>query len=63
MSSTDFIKLIGLLSKLDSATKHALHNDGSFQKYHTNSIEALKDIPFHLKKIEQGLKTAKVLNP
>ncbi len=62
MSSTDFIKLMGLLSKLDSATKRALHQDGSFQKYHTNSIEALKDIPYHLKKIEQGLKTAKMLN-
>ena len=62
MSTTDFKKLIGLLSKLDSATKRALHTDGSFQKYHINSIDALKDIPFHLKKIEQGLKTAKVLN-
>ena len=62
MSTTDFKKLIGLLSKLDSATKRALINDGCFQKYHTNSIDALKDIPFHLKKIEQGLKTAKILN-
>ena len=63
MSTIDFIKLKGLLSKLDSATKRALHEDGSFQKYHTNSIEALKDIPFHLKKIEQGLMTAKMLYP
>ncbi len=63
MSSADFIKLIGLLSKLDSATSRALQNDGSFQKYHIRSIEALKDIPLHLKKIEQGLKTAKLLNP
>ncbi len=62
MSSTDFIKLIGLLSKLDSATTRALNTDGSFQKYHIKSIEALKDIPFHLKKIEQGLETAKLLN-
>jgi hypothetical protein len=62
MSTTDFIKLKGLLSKLDSATKRALLTDGSFQKYHINSIEALKDIPFHLKKIEQGLETAKMLN-
>ena len=63
MSTTDFIKLKGLLSKLDSATNRALHNDGTFQKYHTDSIEALKDVPFHLQKIEQGLKTAKMLNP
>ena len=63
MSTTDFKKLIGLLAKLDSATKRALIHDGSFQKYHTNSIDALKDIPFHLKKIEQGLRTAKMLNP
>ena len=62
MSTTDFKKLIGLLSKLDSATKRALLRDGSFQKYHNNSIDALKEIPFHLKKIEQGLKTAKMLN-
>ncbi len=63
MSTTDFIKLKGLLSKLDSATKRALHVDGCFQKYHINSIEALKDIPFHLTRIEQGLMTAKILNP
>lgn len=61
MSSTDFTKLIGLLSKLDNATNKALLTDGSFQKYHLNAINALKDMPQHLKRIEEGLKTAKII--
>ena len=61
MNSSDFNKLIGLLSKLDSATNKAVRTDGSFQKYHVNSIELLKDFPLHIKKLEQGLRTAKII--
>lgn len=62
MNSSDFNRLIGLLSKLDNATNKAASIDGSFQKYHTNSIELLRDLPQHIKRLEQGLKTAKVID-
>jgi hypothetical protein len=61
MDSNDFNKLISLLSKLDNATTVATATDGSFKKYHTHSIEVLKDMPIHLKRIEQGLRTARIL--
>ena len=61
MDSQDFNKLIGLLAKLDVATNRASETDGSFKKYHTQSIEMLKDMPVHLKRIEQGLRTARIL--
>ncbi len=62
MSSSDFNRLIGLLSKLDNATNKASRVDGSFQKYHINSMEVLRDLPLHLKRLEQGLKTAKIID-
>ena len=61
MDSNDFNKLISLLSKLDNATSKATRTDGSFRKYHNQSIEVLKDMPVHLKRIEQGLRTARIL--
>jgi hypothetical protein len=61
MNSNDFNKLMGLLSKLNAATNRATEIDGSFRKYHTQSIDAMKDWPTHLKRLEQGLKTAKIL--
>lgn len=63
MNSHDFNKLIGLLSKLNTATEKATATDGCFRKYHNQSIEAIKDLPFHLKRLEQGLRTAKILTP
>ena len=63
MNSHDFNKLMALLSKLDMATSRASQTDGSFRKYHTQSMEALKELPFHLKRLEQGLKTAKLIAP
>ena len=62
MNTQDFNRLFGLLAKLDAATHKATQVDGSFRKYHTHSIEVLKDMPLHLKKLEQGLKTAKIVN-
>lgn len=62
MDSNDFNKLIGLLSKLSNATNKASETDGSFRKYHTQSIDAIKDLPTHLKRLEQGLRTAKYLS-
>ncbi len=63
MNSNDFNKLMSLLAKLNAATAHAKATDGCFKKYHNQSIEAIKDLPYHLKRLEQGLKTAKVLTP
>lgn len=62
MNHEDFIKLNGLLSKLDLATEKAVATDGTFKKYHTSSIEILKQIPEHLRSLEQGLTTAKIIN-
>ena len=61
MNSQDFNRLQGLLSKLESATRKASHVDGSFRKYHNHSIEALQNLPQHLRRIEQGLRTAKII--
>ncbi|MFT5384089.1 MAG: hypothetical protein ACI8X3_002583 [Saprospiraceae bacterium] len=61
MNSIDFNRLTGLLSKLDNATSKAARTDGTFQKYHIGSIEALRDLPQHLKRLEQGLRTAKII--
>ncbi len=61
METKDFNKLIGLLAKLDVATNKASRTDGSFRKYHNQSVEMLKDMPVHLKRIEQGLRTARIL--
>ena len=61
MNTQDFNKLVSLLSKLDNATKKATRVDGSFKKYHTNSMEALSSLPGHIKRLEQGLRTAKII--
>jgi len=50
MDTQDFNKLISLLSKLNAATNKATVVDDSFKKYHTQSIDAIKDIPVHFKK-------------
>lgn len=61
MNHDDFIKLNSLLAKLSAATKKAATTDGTFKKYHTSSMERLKDLPAHLRQLEQGLRTAKVI--
>ncbi len=61
MNQDDFIKLHGLLAKLDIAAHKAATIDGTFKKYHTGSIEKLRDLPVHLRQLEQGLKTAKII--
>ena len=61
MDTKDFNRLIGLLAKLDNATNQAKRIDESFRKYHNQSIEVLKEMPQHLKRIEQGLRTARLL--
>ncbi len=63
MNSHDFNKLTSLIAKLNMATNRATEKDGSFRKYHTQSVEVLRDLPFHLKRLEQGLKTAKMITP
>ncbi len=61
MNQEDFIKLHGLLAKLDVAAKKAATTDNTFRKYHNTSIEVLKQLPVHLRQIEQGLKTARIV--
>ncbi len=40
----------------------ASKTDGSFKKYHNKSLEVINELPHHLKHIEQGLRTAKLLD-
>lgn len=61
MNNSDFIKLLGLLSKLTAATEKASREDGTFNRFHSNSILQLKEIPDQLRKLEKGLRTAKIL--
>ena len=59
MNSRDFLKLQGLIAKLEMTTAQAAKQDGSFRKYHQTSVSLLKDLPHHVKNLEQGLRTAK----
>ena len=62
MNSRDFLKLQGLIAKLEMTTAKATQTDGSFRKYHQSSVSLLKELPLHLKNLEQGLKTAKLVD-
>ena len=62
MNGEDFKKLNGLLAKLETATEKAVTTDGTFKRYHTSSVELLKNLPEHLRSLEQGLTTAKIIN-
>lgn len=61
MDSTDFNKLMGLLSKFNAAKEKANRIDGTFKKYHQSSISQLRELPQQLRRIEQGLRTAKII--
>ncbi|MDB4769110.1 hypothetical protein OAG16_03425 [Saprospiraceae bacterium] len=61
MDSTDFNKLLGLLSKFTTATEKANRIDGTFKRYHHSSIAQLRELPEKLRRIEQGLRTAKII--
>ena len=61
MDSTDFNKLMGLLAKFTAATEKANRTDGAFKKYHYSYIMQLREFPEQLRRIEQGLRTAKVI--
>jgi len=63
MNTQDIIRLKGLLSKLSAAAEKAAREDGSFRKYHSQSIDALNSMQDHLKHLEQGLLTAKMIQP
>lgn len=62
MNQADFTTLQNLLAKLDVAAHKAATKDGTFKKYNTGSIEVLKDLPVHLRQLEQALKNAKVVS-
>ncbi len=61
MNSSDFNKLMGLLSKFTAATEKASREDGTFNRYHHASVSQLKELPQQLRRIEQGLRTAKII--
>ena len=61
MNAQDFNRLNGLLAKLKVAANTTAKEDGSFRKYNSQSIEALKNFEAHLKQLENGLRTAKVI--
>lgn len=61
MNHQDFKRLNGLLAKLSVAADKAAREDGSFRKYHTNSIDALKAMRIQLTNLERGLHTAKII--
>lgn len=61
MTNNDFLRLKGLLAKLNATTNKASVEDGTFKKYHTRSIDLLRELPSHLRHIEQGLRTAKMV--
>jgi iron uptake system EfeUOB component EfeO/EfeM len=61
MDSTDFNKLMGLLSKFTAATEKAYRTDGTFKRYHQLSTAQLRELPEQLRRIEQGLRTAKII--
>lgn len=63
MDSKDFNRLHGLLAKLEIAAKHASQQDASFNKYHHQSVDAIKNMALHLSRLEQGLKTARFMPP
>ena len=52
---------MGLLSKFTAATEKANREDGSFKRFHHASVEQLRNLPEHLRRIEQGLRTAKII--
>jgi len=56
-----FNKLIGLISKLTVATEKANREDNLFKRFHGDSVSQLQNFPDHLKRIEQGLRTAKII--
>lgn len=61
MNSTDFVRLNGLISKLNHEVNHVAQEDDCFRKYYQQSAEALREAQRHLRKIENGLKAAKYL--
>ncbi|HFB99714.1 MAG TPA: hypothetical protein ENJ53_02805 [Phaeodactylibacter sp.] len=61
MNSCDFDKLIGLLSKFTAASEKANRVDCTFKKYHQSSVAQLRELPDQLRRIEQGLRTAKIM--
>ncbi len=63
MNSHDFNKMMSLISKLRVAINHAKKTDSTFNKCHSQSISFITELDGHMKKIEEGLTTAKVLKP
>lgn len=63
MNSHDFNKMMSLISKLRMAVDHAKKTDCTFNKCHSQSISFITELDGHMRKIEEGLTTARVLKP
>ena len=63
MNSQDFNKMMSLIAKLRVAIDHAKKTDCTFNKCHTQSITFITELDGHMRKIEEGLTTARILKP
>jgi len=61
MSQDDLIKLHSLLSKLELAATEVAQLEPNFKKQFSDSIQTLTDFSAHLNDLEEGLKTARVI--
>ena len=57
MNSKDFLKLQGLLTKLNHVISKAEREDDCFRRYYQDSSSAIKSTQQHLNRLEQGLRT------
>ncbi len=62
MNAQDFIQLNNLVQKLSVATSQTAKADGSFRRYNSQSMEALRSFQNHLNQLEHSLKIANVQN-
>ena len=55
--------MMSLISKLRVAVDHAKKTDCTFNKCHRQSISFIGELDGHMRKIEEGLTTARILKP
>ena len=58
MNAQDFLELNNLVGKLSLAANNTAKADGSFRRYNSQSMEALRSFQNHLSQLEHSLKTA-----
>ncbi len=63
MTTSDFNRLLSLTMKLNSTAGRARATDTSFNKYNKQSIDHMLETIEHIKRLKQGLTTAKYISP